>query len=144
MDRAPSYDPPDRPTTPDATPQPVVLNACSSYELLSIISLDPLGANLLASGNFAIKSLGKMYRLIVLVEGLSYSGWGLSGYNLVHYRCGYDRSKYVDRFLVQVLVCGRDRSRVEWAPHLFPEHLDDSQNTLSLRGVKVGGVSIRL
>ena len=91
-----------------------------------IVSLDPLLANFLESGNLAIKSLGKMYRLIVLVEGLSYSGWGLSGYNLVRYKCRSDRDKYVDRFLV--LVYGKDMSGTA---DLLPEHLDDPRNTLS-------------
>ena len=62
----------------------------------------------------------------------------LAGDNLVRYKCMSDGSKYVDHF--SELVHGEDQRRVEEGADLFPEHLDDLQNTLRLGGVEVGEI----
>ena len=56
----------------------------------------------------------------------------------MRYKCNSDGSKYVDRF--SWLIHVKDKCRVEGGANLFPEHLDDLQKTLSLRGVRVAGI----
>ena len=48
------------------------------------------------------------------------------------------------RFSELVYDIVKNKCRVEGGANLFPEHLDDPQNTLSLEGVRVAEVSIRL
>ena len=54
--------------------------------------------------------------------------------------CRSDRSKYVDRFLV--LFYRKEKSTVEQGSHGFVEHLDDTQNPLSLGGIRVEEILI--
>ena len=44
-----------------------------------IIPLNPLLANILASGKWAVNALGKVYHLVVSVERLLRFEWGWSG-----------------------------------------------------------------
>lgn len=46
---------------------------------LVIVSLDPFFANILASGNQTVETIGKVYQLIVSVEHLFRPEWGWPG-----------------------------------------------------------------
>ena len=78
-----------------------------------------------------------MYRLIVLVEPLSASEWCWPG------KIG--RITSVGATGASMWTASTDyimgRIKVEWTgPHLFPEYLDDLQNSLSLGGVRMAGI----